>query len=116
MVQYRNVWYRPLASRWDNTTHSTLTADENEVMALRRKTAELLFARIKDPSAVSAENVKALAEVVSYAKDAKYVDSFKKCLDSYRAQADKNADDVKSVNGALAVLRRNRVMDMEPVK
>ena len=116
VVQYRNVWYRPLASRWANTTHSTLSADENDVMALRRKTAAELFAKIKNPSEVSATNLKALAEVISYANEGRYADSFKKCLDGYRAKAGKSADEVKDVNNILGVLLRNRVVDIELVK
>ena len=116
VVQYRNVWYRPLVSRWANTTHSTLSADENDVMALRRKTAAELFAKIKNPSEVSAMNLKALAEVISYANEGKYADSFKKCLEGYRAKAGKSADEVKDVNNILGVLLRNRVVDIELVK
>ena len=116
VVQYRNVWYRPLASRWANTTHSALSADENDVMALRRKTAADLFAKIKDPSVGSAENVHALAEVISYANEGEYADLFKKCLEAYRAKDGKSADEVKSVNAALEILARNRVVTVEPVK
>ena len=116
VVQFRNVWYRPLASRWANTTHSALSADENDVMALRRKTAAELFAKIKNPSEVSATNLKALAEVISYANEGKYADSFTKCLAGYRAKADKSADEVKDVNNILGVLLRNRVVDIELVK
>ena len=116
MVHYRNVWYRPLASRWANTTHSVLSADENDVMALRRKTAANLFAKIKDPSVASAENIKALAEVVSYANEGEHAKCFKECLESYRAKAGKIEDEVKSVNATLNVLKRNRVVDVELVK
>lgn len=116
VVQYRNIWYRPLASRWANTTHSALSADENDVMALRRKTAAELFAKIERPDETSAENVKALAEVISYANEGKYAESFKKCLDAYRAKAGKPENEIKAVNAALAVLTRNRVVDVEPVK
>ena len=116
VVQYRNVWYRPLASRWANTTHSALSADENDVMALRRKTAAGLFAKIEKPDEVSAANLKALAEVISYANEGKYADAFRKCLDGYRAKGGKSEDEVKGVNSALGVLRRNRVVDAEPVK
>ena len=116
VVQYRNVWYRPLASRWANTTHSALSADENDVMALRRKTAAELFAKIKDPNEVSATNLKALAEVISYANEGKYSNSFRKCLDGYRAKAGKSVDEVKDVNNILGVLLRNRVVDIELVK
>ena len=116
VVQYRNIWYRPLASRWANTTHGTLTADENDVMALRRKTAAGLFARIENPDEVSAANLKALAEVVSYANEGKCADAFRKCLDAYRAKANKPADEVRDVNNAIDVLRRNGVVNVEPVK
>ena len=115
-LAYRNVWYRPLASRWANTTHSTLTANENDVMALRRETADALYAKIKDPNEVSAKNLMALAEVISYANEGKFADSFKKCLKDYRAKANKSADEVKDVNNALKVLLRNRVIDVDPVK
>ena len=85
-------------------------------MALRRKTAASLFAKIKNPSDVSAENVKALAEIVSYVNEGRYAESFKKCLEAYRMKADKPADEVKSVNEALKVLVRNRIVETELVK
>ena len=115
-VFYRNVWYRPLASRWANTTHSALSAKEEDVMALRRQTAETLFAKIAKPEEPTAENVKALAEVISYANEGKYAETFKKCLEAYRAKVDKPEKEVKAVNAALAVLTRNRVVDVEQVK
>ena len=116
VVQYRNIWYRPLASRWANTTHSLLSADENDVMALRRKTAGELFAKIENSAEISAATLKALAEVVSYANEGRYAEAFEKCLEGYRAKADKPADEVKSVNNALSVLLRNRVVDVQLVK
>ena len=116
VVHYRNIWYRPLASRWDNTTHSLLSADENDVMALRRKTAAELFAKIENPNEPSTANVKALAEVISYANEGKYAEFFGKCLEDYRLKADKPVDEVKDVNAALDVLTRNRVIAVEPVK
>lgn len=114
-ILYRNVWYRPLASRWANKTHSVMSADENDVMALRRTTAAALFAKIARPEEATADNVKALAEVVSYANEGKFAAAFRKCLAEYRAKTGKPADEVKGVNGALGVLRRNRVIDVPPV-
>ena len=110
IVQYRNVWYRPLASRWSNLTHSTMSADEQEVMALRRRTAAALFAQVADPSAATAENVKKLAEVVSYANEGEYAACFQKALKAYRALKDRPADEVKGVEKVLDVLKRNHVI------
>ena len=109
VVQFRNIWYRPLASRWANTTHSALSAKTDDVMALRRETAAKLYGAIADPKAVSADNLKALAEVVSYANEGRYADDFKACFEAY-ARAPGSAAEVRSVNAALDVLIRNKVI------
>ena len=109
VVQFRNIWYRPLPSRWDNLTHSNLTACPDAVMALRRETAAKLFAKIADPKAATADNVKALAEVISYANEGEYKAAFDAALEAYRAKhGDKN--EVNDVNKALDVLVRNKVI------
>jgi len=109
VVQFRNIWYRPLPSRWDNLTHSSMSACPGKVMELRRETAARLYAKIADPTAATAENVKALAEVISYANEGEYCASFWRALEAYRAKpGDKN--EVKGVNGALDVLVRNNVI------
>ena len=113
LVQYRNVWLRPLASRWANTTHSTMSGVEADVMALRRKTAAALYAKIAEPRKPTAANVKALAEVVSYANEGKYAEDFKACLEAYRA-APGPAKEVDSVNKSLAVLARNFPKESAP--
>ena len=110
VVQYRNVWYRPLASRWANTTHSAMSGNEDDVMKLRRETAAALFAKIADPSAATAANVKALGEVVSYANEGKYKAAFEAALNGYKAKPG-DAKEVEDVNKALDVLIRNRVID-----
>lgn len=46
VVQFRNIWYRPLVSRWANTAHSSISAKRDDVMALRRATAAQLYAKI----------------------------------------------------------------------
>ena len=108
-VNFRNIWIRPIPSRWDNLTHSAMSADEGEVLKLRRETAAKLFAKIADPKAATAENVKALAEVISYANEGAYAEAFKAALEAYRAKPG-DADEVKGVNGALDVLVRNGVV------
>ena len=105
VVQFRNVWYRPIASRWGNLTHSAMSADESSVMALRRATAARLFAAIADPSAATADNLLALGQVVQYAYEGEYRAAFDRCLEAYRANRG-DADEVKRVNGGLGVLVR----------
>ena len=116
VAQYRNIWLRPLASRWDNKTHSAMSADENEVMALRRRTARKLFEKIKDPRAADADTVVALAEVVSYANEEPYAGAFKASLEAFRKQGNKDKKAVGRVNKALEVLIRNKVIDVACVK
>jgi hypothetical protein len=111
-VEFRNVWYRPIPSRWDNKTHSTMSGDENEVMAERRKTAETLFNKIKNPAAGDAQTLIALAEVIAYANEGKYAKAFNAALEAYR----KNRGDDKEVawvNKNLNVLIRNKVISAD---
>ena len=116
IVHFRNIWLRNIPSRWANTTHSAMSGDENDVMALRRKTAAELYAKIADPKAATAANVTALAEVVSYANEGVYAESFKKALAGFRALKDKPKGDVAAVNKALNVLIRNNVVKLDLVK
>ena len=111
-VHFRNIWYRPLASRWDNLTHSVMSADEGEVMKLRRETAARLFAKIGDPKAATAANVKALAEVISYANEGVWAESFKAALEALRATKPEKKV-VDDVNKALDVLVRCNAIPAE---
>ena len=108
-VSFRNIWLRPLASRWDNLTHSDMSADPEKVMAERRATAAKLYAKIADPKAATADNVKALAEVISYADEGVYAADFRNALEAYRAKPG-DANEIKSVNNVLDVLIRNKVI------
>ena len=108
-VSFRNIWLRPLASRWDNLTHSDMSADPEKVMAERRATAAKLYAKIADPKSATADNIKALAEVISYADEGVYAADFRNALEAYRAKPS-DANEIKSVNNALDVLIRNKVI------
>ena len=109
IVQFRNVWYRPIPSRWDNLVHSDMSACPRKVMELRRETAAKLFAKIADPGAATAENVKALGEVISYANEGEYCAAFWRALEAYRANPG-DEKEVAEVNKALDVLIRNDVI------
>ena len=109
IVQFRNIWYRPIPSRWDNLTHSVMSACPQKVMELRRETAAKLFAKIADPKAATAENVKALGEVISYANEGEFKAVFDAALEAYRAKPG-DAKEVEGVNSALDVLVRNKVI------
>ena len=111
VVHFRNIWYRPLPSRWDNKTHSTLSADPNCVMALRRETAKKLYAKIANPDKVDAATLKALAEVISYANEGEYKAKFDACLAAAKTAFDDKAK--ADANKALDVLVRNKVVPAE---
>ena len=118
-VAFRNIWLRPLASRWANKTHSNMSADEGAVMAERRATAAKLYAKIADPKAVNAETVKALAEVIAYAFESdysydhagEYKAAFDAALKAYRETKPTDEKEIKSVNDALKVLVRGKILD-----
>ena len=107
-VHFRNIWYRPIPSRWDNKTHSTMSADPAAVMALRRETAKRLFAAIKDPKAVDVPTFNALAEVVTYVNEGEYRAAFDASLAAAREKF--NVDQKKAANRTLDVLIRNSLV------
>jgi hypothetical protein len=113
VVQFRNIWYRPLASRWANTTHSEMSAKTDDVMALRRETAAKLYAKIPDPKSATAETLKALAEVVSYANEGVYAKDFQTCLENYRKSSHPEKE-LREVSSALEVLVRCKVIPELP--
>ncbi len=90
-VRFRNIWYRPLPSRWDNTTHSELAGKEEDVMALRRETAAKLFAKL-DANRTDAGGVNDALEVVSYSREDAYVAVLRKMATAYMAKLDKMDD------------------------
>ena len=110
VVQFRNIWYRPLASRWDNLTHSAMSADPAKVMELRRQTALRLFRAIENPTEVSADNLLALGQVVQYANEGVYKEAFDRCLEAYRAKKG-DEEEVKRVNKGLEVLVRAGLLE-----
>lgn len=112
VVQFRNIWYRPLASRWANTTHSSMSAKSDDVMALRRATAAQLYAKIPNPKSATAETIKALAEVISYANEGEYAKDFYSSLEKYRNNPG-SKEEVDSVNEALEILIRCKVISNE---
>ncbi len=86
-----------------------MSACPQKVMELRRETAAKLFAKIADPKAATAENVKALGEVISYANEGEFKAAFDAALEAYRAKPG-DAKEVEGVNSALDVLVRNKVI------
>ena len=91
-VHFRNVWIRPIPSRWDNLTHSAMSANEDAVMALRRETAAKLFARLEKPLKPTVENMMAMAEVISYAKEGEYATAWQKLADEFHGVLDRMSD------------------------
>ena len=83
-VPFRNIWIREIPSRWDNTTHSEMSAKEEDVRALREQTAAKLFAKI-DVKVPDAKNVNGILEVLSYSKKPAYLDAAKSLCAGYDA-------------------------------
>lgn len=107
-VHFRNIWYRPIPSRWSNKVHSAMSGDENEVMKLRRETASKLHAKIADPTKADAATLKALAEVISYSNEGRYAEEFDACLKACKDKLDDKAK--KDVNKVLSILIHNKVI------
>lgn len=105
-VEFRNIWLRPLPSRWANKTHSRMSADPAEVAKLRRETAAALYAKIANPDACDAGTVKALAEVVSYSGEAVYREKLLAAARKFDASKP-SAADRKGVKAVLGVLSRS---------
>ncbi len=82
-----------------------MSADPAKVMELRRATAAALYAKVADPKAATAENVKALAEAVAYADEAPQSEAFRAALEAYRANPG-SREEVMGVNSALDILVR----------
>ena len=91
-VHFRNIWYRPLPSRWDNLTHSVMSADLDAVMKLRRETAAKLFAKIEKPVKPTIENMMAMGEVISYAKEGEYASVWQKLANKFHGVLDAMSD------------------------
>ena len=83
-VPFRNIWIREIPSRWDNTTHSEMSAKEEDVRALREQTAAKLFAKI-DVKVPDAKNVNGILEILSYSKKPVYLEAAKSLCDGYDA-------------------------------
>ena len=92
-VHFRNVWIRPIPSRWDNLTHSVMSANEDAVMALRRETAAKLFAKIEKPIKPTVENMIAITEVISYAKEGAILEAWTKIAHEFHDVLDKMTDE-----------------------
>ena len=105
-VHYRNIWIREIPSRYANRTHGGPGVDENEVMKLRRETAEKLYAQIEKPVKPTVENMQALGEVISYAREGEYEKVWKDTAVKFHDVLDKMSDDEwKSRKAELLALR-----------
>ena len=105
-VHFRNVWIRPLPSRWDNLTHSVMSANTDAVMALRRETAAKLFAKLEKPLKPTAKNMMAMVEVISYAKEGEIKEAWTKLAHEFHDVLDRMSDaELNAQKGELMRLR-----------
>jgi len=122
-VAFRNIWYRPLPSRWDNLTHSNLSADENEVMKLRRTTAKAVLALALSETDGGQPNGWSVGRILeAYAYDpsgAEVKAAYARCADGFRArlakmdaeQVKKAKDEIVYAKKAYDILLRNKAID-----
>ncbi len=61
-------------------------------MALRRATAAKLYAKIEKPVLPTVKNMMAMAEVISYAKEGEYKETWKKLAEEFHGVLDKMTD------------------------
>ena len=119
-VPFRNIWIREIPSRWDNTTHSCMSAKEADVTALREQTAAKLFAQV-DPATPDPKNINGALEVLAYSLKPDYVAAARKLCAGYEARlkslSDKDLDAERTfVIGTLKgfnVLIENKVVGQD---
>ena len=108
VVHYRNIWYRPIPSRWDNVTCAEMSADVDEVMALRRKIAAELFAKIPKPIEPTIANMQAVGEVIGYAREGEYEKAWKEIASAICAKLDAATDaELAAMKSDLLKLRES---------
>lgn len=115
-VHFRNIWYRPIPSRWDNLTHCEMSADPAEVMKLRNKTADELLAKI-DLGKNDASTVNKVLEVASYSTEGARLEKIQKVCTAYGARLaamddaalEKEKGAIMSVKKSYDVLQRGGV-------
>ena len=120
-VHYRNVWIREIPSRYANKTHGGPGVDENAVMALRRKTAAALFAKIDKPVAPTIANMEALGEVIGYAREGEYEKTWQQTAEAFHKVLDGMSDselnaqkkDLLALRNKLNTLIRNGVVSQD---
>ena len=91
-VHFRNIWYRPIPSRWDNRVHSAMSANVDDVAALRRRTAAELFAKIENPGEPTIANMLAVGEVIGYAYEGEYERAWKSIVRGMHDRLDAATD------------------------
>ncbi|MCL2105419.1 MAG: DUF1080 domain-containing protein [Kiritimatiellaeota bacterium] len=117
-VRFRNVWIREIPSRYVNTTHGGPGVKEADVMALRKETAAKLFADIDLKSDNKVDILRRMLEVISYDKDAKYMQLLEELGTMQMAKVagydkTKIADlkgEIMGIRNDLNVLIRNKVL------
>ena len=109
-VRFRNIWIREIPSRYANVTHGGPAADENAVMALRRKTAAQLFAKIEKPVKPTIENMEALGEVIGYVREGAYEKTWQETANAFHEVLDKMSDAEWTAN-KTALLKLRETLD-----
>ncbi|MDD4101660.1 MAG: DUF1080 domain-containing protein [Kiritimatiellae bacterium] len=121
LVRFRNIWIREIPSRYANTTHGGPAANEADVMALRRETADKLFAEANPADQNKRAALGRMLEVVSYDKTEEYMQIVLRLRDEYLQElSGLNAQQIQDRKGDIIALRnecnvlvRNKVFPEE---
>lgn len=117
-VRFRNIWLREIPSRYANTTHGGAAVDEADVMALRRRTANELFAKANLGDSNRAAALRRVLEVVGYDNSEKYIEEVKKLTQAWlgelagqsKEQLEERKSEIIAVRNDCNVLIRNGVI------
>jgi len=107
-TRFRNIWIREIPSRYANTTHGGVAACEKDVMALRQKTAKVLFAKADPSDSNKKAALDRMLEVISYDKSAEYMKIVDDLSKAYIAELDAlSGEKIKSKKGDVLSVKRN---------
>lgn len=105
-VPYRNIWIREIPSVYANTTHGGPGVKAADVMALREKTAKMLFDRMR-PGGHGERALDAALEILTYSKAPRYVDLYRREADAYVKTARQwTKDELTKKKDSILSLRR----------
>lgn len=119
-VPYRNIWIREIPSVYANTTQGGPGVKKNDVLALREKTARMLYGRLQ-PGSSGGRDLRAALEILTYSKHPEYVARYRSEADAYIGKVSawdvetlvKNETEIRSWDRVLGLQVKFGVIDID---